>query len=148
MVVNHAYIYVWYLTDCFFTCLFNFWLYMCNSLIALFFAMFLRLDSFTFVGKLCTFVIFTFCRFFSVLPPCFDYLCASQICFFFRIELQMVIIWLETIYFVVFLISLPLFLRSFRAPDFSCFSTVLHQFAIACFPFFAMLCLFFYATTR
>ena len=68
---------------CSFVCLFEFWFYVCNSSLALFFTMLLRLPSFIFIDKLFIFALFAYCRFFPVLPPRFSCLHALEIYSFF-----------------------------------------------------------------
>ena len=74
--------YIAQLFVCLFACFWDFCFYMCNSLLALFFAMVFRISSFIFVAKMLTFTLFVFCRFFSATLARFVGLSACTICLF------------------------------------------------------------------
>ena len=121
---------------CSFVFLFDFWLYVCNSSLALFFTTVLRLASFIFLDKLFIFAPFAFCRFFPVVPPRFACLHVLGIyCFFVPCFVSLFLGVRLLISWCLCFLS-PFFCAHFALPDFSCFTTVSHRFAIVFFPFF------------
>jgi len=118
---------------------FGFWLCMCISQLALFFAMILRIPSYLFFAKFRWFSVSAFCRIIGVPHPRLQHLLVPYICFFLRHMIALLLFRRPGIYFVVLVHFFAVLLLSSLFVFLLYKSVVIHQFALARFVFFLIL---------